>query len=75
MRCYFNLVNGTEEIIDDDGIEVSGIDQARTQAMKAIAELRHEDNTVASEWKNWRLEVSDDEGEVLFSISLAIELH
>lgn len=75
MRCYFNLVNGTEEIIDDDGIEVSGIDQARTQAMKAIAELRQEDNTVASEWRNWRLEVSDDEGEVLFSISLAIELH
>ena len=59
MRCYFNLVNGTEEIIDDDGIEVSGIEQARAQALKAIAELRQEDNELASEWKNWRLEVSE----------------
>jgi hypothetical protein len=75
MRCYFNLVNGTEEIIDDDGIEVSGIEQARVQALKAIAELRQEDNDLASEWRNWRLEVSDSEGHVLFTISLAIDLH
>ncbi len=75
MRCYFNLVNGTEEIIDDDGIEVSGIEQARAQALKAIAELRHEDNELASEWKNWRLEVTDSKGTVLFTLSLAIDLH
>ena len=75
MRCYFNLVNGTEEIIDDDGIEVSGIEQARAQALKAIAELRQEDNELASEWKNWQIEVSDSEGHVLFTISLAIDLH
>jgi hypothetical protein len=74
MRCFFNLVNGIEEITDDDGIEVNGIEQARTQALKAIAELRHEDNDVASEWKNWWLEVSDADGTVLFSISLAIDL-
>jgi len=75
MRCYFNLVNGTEEIIDDDGIEVSGIEQARAQALKAVAELRQEDNDLASEWKNWRIEVSDSDGHVLFTISLAIDLH
>ena len=75
MRCFFNLVNGSEEIIDYDGIEVNGIEQARTQALKAIAELRREDNDVASEWKNWRLEVSDADGEVLFTISLATDLH
>ena len=65
MRCYFNLVNGTEEIIDDDGIEVSGIEQARAQALKAIAELRHEDNELASEWKNWRLEVTDQRHRII----------
>jgi hypothetical protein len=75
MRCYFNLVHGTEEILDDDGIEVSGIEQARAQALKAIAELRQEDNDLASEWKNWHLEVTDSEGNMLFSLSLAIDLH
>ncbi|KAB0267792.1 MAG: hypothetical protein K0S56_3975 [Microvirga sp.] len=75
MRCYFNLVNGTEEIIDYDGIEVSGIEQARTQALKAIAELRQEDSDLAGEWKNWRLDVADSDGQVLFTISLAIDLH
>lgn len=75
MRCYFNLVNGTQEIVDDDGIEVSTIEQARAQALKAVAELRQEEDNVASEWKDWRIEVADEDGHVLFTISLAIDLH
>ena len=44
MKCYFNLVNGSERIADQEGIEVRDIEQAHAQAVKAIAELREEDH-------------------------------
>lgn len=75
MRCYFHLVNGNERIVDQDGIEVRDIEQARSQAWKAIEELRAEDDASASEWKDWRLEVADGSGKVYFSIMLGGALH
>ena len=35
MRCYFNLVDGSEVILDRTGIEVSGPEEARTEALHA----------------------------------------
>jgi hypothetical protein len=75
MRCYFNLVNGSEKIIDQDGIEVKNIEQARVQALKAIEELREEEDASESEWANWSLEVTDSAGTVFFSINLGGVLH
>jgi hypothetical protein len=75
MKCYFNLVNGSEKITDQDGIEVRDIEQAHVQAMKAIAELREEDDNASSDWANWSLEVTDSFGTVLFSINLGSSLH
>lgn len=75
MRCYFNLVNGREKIIDQDGIEVRDIEQARVQALKAIDELREEDGASMSDWNDWSLEVTDSSGEVFFRISLGAVLH
>jgi hypothetical protein len=75
MRCYFNLVNGSEKIIDQDGIEVKNIEQARVQALKAIEELREEEDASESEWANWSLEVTDSSGTVFFSINLGGVLH
>jgi hypothetical protein len=42
MRCYFHLVNGHETIPDDMGVEVSDLDDAKTQALIAIHEIREE---------------------------------
>jgi len=75
MRCYFNLVNGSEKIVDRDGIEVRDIEQARVQAMNAVEELREEDESAATDWANWSLEVTDSAGNVLFSINLGSSLH
>jgi len=75
MRCYFHLVNGSEKIIDRDGIEVRDIEQARAQAQKAVEELREEDDTSASDWANWSLEVTDESGNVFFSINLGGTVH
>ncbi|GEO19288.1 DUF6894 family protein [Microvirga aerophila] len=75
MRCYFNLVNGSEKIPDPDGIEVRDLKQAYAQALKAIEELREEDDASEGDWSNWSLEVTDSTGSVLFHINLGNSLH
>ncbi|WP_245439911.1 DUF6894 family protein [Microvirga aerophila] len=74
MRYYFNLINHTERILDDTGIEVATPEQAHAQALKAVQEMRAEGEDSA-EWDDWRLEVSDAAGAVAFSVSLAGRLH
>jgi hypothetical protein len=74
MRYYFNLINHTECILDDTGIEVSTPEQAQAQALKAVQEMRDEGEDSA-EWDEWRLEVSDAGGAVAFSVNLGGRLH
>ncbi|GEO18629.1 hypothetical protein MAE02_63250 [Microvirga aerophila] len=74
MRYHFNLINHTERILDDIGIEVSTLEQAQAQALKAVQEMRAEGEDSA-EWDEWRLEVSDAAGAVAFSVSLSGRLH
>jgi len=68
MRVFFHLVDGTETIRDEEGVEVSGLDEAQTQALHAIRELRASD--AARDWGAWRLEASDQAGSLLFSLNL-----
>ena len=68
MRVFFHLVDGTETIRDEEGVDVSDVDHAETQALHAIRELRASD--AARDWGAWRLEASDQAGSLLFSLNL-----
>lgn len=70
MRCYFHLVNSHEEILDDEGIEVSDLEDAKAQALLAIEDIRKEAIQVGASWHGWRLEITDPSGRVLASLSL-----
>jgi hypothetical protein len=70
MRCYFNLIDGTEVILDREGIEVSGPDEARAEAMCVIREQRQADPVAAREWSGWTLSVVDSVGRPLFLMPL-----
>jgi hypothetical protein len=70
MRCYFNLVDGSEVIRDPEGIEVSGPKEARAQALHAISEQRQADPVAARKWSGWTLTVVDSTGRPLFSMPL-----
>ncbi len=70
MRCYFHLVNGSEEISDRVGLEVADVDQARAEAIEALQALTKEDESASDAWAGWRLNVSDASGTILFSINL-----
>jgi hypothetical protein len=75
MRCYFHLVNGHEEILDDEGIEVSDLDHAKAQALAAIDDLRNEAIEDGASWQGWRLDIADPSGRVLASLCLEPTRH
>ena len=75
MHCYFHLVHAHERILDETGIEVSDLDAAHYQALKAIQELRQEGEADDIDWSGWHLEVVDPVGNVLMTIPLATVQH
>jgi hypothetical protein len=70
MRCYFNLVDASEVIRDREGIEVSGPEQARAEALQALRQQRQADPIAAQQWSGWTLTVVDGTGQLLFSVPL-----
>ncbi len=70
MRCFFHFVNCQESMRDTEGLEVADIDQALEDAVETLQSLAREDEEAAATWMDWRLEVCDAAGTVLFSISL-----
>ena len=71
MRCYFHLEGPRGDGIPDElGTDVATADQARFEAMKAIAELRGEDPGLQHEWDGWRLVIVDGEGRRLSAFDL-----
>ncbi len=75
MRCYFHLVNSHEEILDEEGVEVTDLEDAQAQAMAAVSELRQEYEDAIEDWAEWRLIIVTSDGTLLDSILLAQTLH
>jgi hypothetical protein len=77
MRCYFHLMNGNEAIIDKTGAEVSNLETAQAEALKAIREMRQEGDKMDDDddWRDWRLDVVDPGGHVLLTIRLDTPEH
>ena len=71
MRVYFNLVNGSESIRDETGVEVHDSLEAKAAALKAIQEMRSERLTEPGDRIGWRLDAVDPSGTRLFSLDLA----
>jgi hypothetical protein len=69
-RYYFNLTNGDEVILDEDGIEAPDVRTAIIHAFEAIAELRQEDVSILSDLQGWRLDIMDGSGNLIQSLPL-----
>jgi hypothetical protein len=70
MRYFFHLVNASEIIRDEEGLELPDSEEARSAALSEIDELRREDSVTVEEWRGWQLNVVDDSGTLVFSIAL-----
>jgi hypothetical protein len=73
MRCYFHLVHDYDELIDEEGVEVSDFENAKAQAMMAVTELQRESRGIVEDWSGWQLNVVNAEGCLLRSVSRCIE--
>jgi hypothetical protein len=67
MRCYFHLVNSHDEILDQEGIEVSDLEKAKAEALAVIDEIRQEHGDDFEDWKEWRLDIVSSDGTLLHS--------
>jgi len=68
MRCYFNLVSSHHTITDDEGLEVANLDEARTFAREAVAEMVQDGVAEIARWRGWELEARNASGTVLFTV-------
>ena len=69
MRCYFNLVSSHHIIIDNEGLEVADVEEARTFTREAIAEMVQDGVAEIAHWRGWQMEARDASGTVLFTMS------
>ena len=65
MRYYFHLVSRHGEILDETGVEVTDLEAAEAEALKAIQELQEEDPQADEDLQGWQLVITDQSGEVL----------
>jgi hypothetical protein len=69
-RYYFHLISWHDSILDEEGLELADLAEARVEVLNAIEELRRENPVAATGWAGWRLDVTDAAGVVVLSISL-----
>ena len=68
MRCYFNLVSSHRTITDEEGLEVTDMEEARTFARAAVAEMIQDGVAEIAHWRGWQMEARDASGTVLFTM-------
>ena len=68
MHCYFNLVSSHHTITDEEGLEVADVEEARTFAREAVAEMVQDGVAEIAHWRGWEMEARDASGAVLFTV-------
>ena len=70
MRLFFHLVDTGDTIHDLEGVEVTDLEQARTEALRALDEMQQEDPFAPQDWSGWTLRITDGSGQVVHSLDL-----
>lgn len=65
MRFFFNLVCDDQTVPDEVGMELEGLQLAVNGARKAIAEFAADFPAEVQAWDGWRLEITNECGQVL----------
>ncbi|RDI59514.1 DUF6894 family protein [Microvirga subterranea] len=70
MRCHFNFRTGDSILLDEIGVEVASVHDARREALQAIHEVSQGDDAAEFDWSAWTLSVTDSDGQVLLTLPL-----
>jgi hypothetical protein len=68
MRLFFHLFDGTEVILDHEGLEVGSLGDAQEAILADLAELKRE--FPEEDRRGWVLNITDGSGATLLSIPL-----
>lgn len=71
-RFFFNVFDGYSEL-DDTGTELPDIYMAQTQAVRLAGEVLRDMGAKFWDGTQWRLEVADEHGKVLFVLRFSAE--
>jgi hypothetical protein len=69
-RYYFHVRDG-HDILDEDGIELSGPDDAREQAVIAVGEALRDTGRRFWKEREWRMWVVNESGETVCDIDVS----
>ena len=74
-RYFFNVYDGVA-ILDDEGSELAGLQEAKREAVTITGQLLH-GSLKADIWSGdeWKLVVADDRGRTLFTVRISGETH
>ena len=72
-RYYFHLREGDELIPDDEGLELPGIERARDEAIRGLADFAH-DAICNFTHRTLAIEVVDDNRKLLFIAKVIFEV-
>ncbi len=70
-RYHFNVLDGTA-YMDETGIELAGIDDAKREARRYAGMMLAESAQASTPDREWSVEVVDHEGLALFRLSVWI---
>jgi len=72
MRVMLHLFESGNDVFDEEGVEVESLDAARNLAITAAREiLAHEMMMTGKSTLNRRIEIADESGTILASVSFA----
>jgi hypothetical protein len=70
VRCYFHIVGGSDDFLDESGVEVDSLEEARAEALMVIDELRRHDRSIVEHWGGRSMRIVDEVGRLLSVIPL-----
>jgi hypothetical protein len=73
MPRYFFHVHDDVDIIDNEGTELSGSDEARAEAVVAAGEMLRDVGGRFWNSRDWRLWVTDDAGQTVCALRFSAE--
>lgn len=68
---YFNVYNGADQL-DEDGLELSGPEAARLEALQSAGSILKDEALSLALGEDWRMVVTDETGLILFRLDFTV---
>jgi hypothetical protein len=71
LKYYFHLLSYTDKITDATGVDAATPEEAYSLALEAVEEIQEDRPEAATDWIGWRLEITDETGNIVGVIHLS----